>query len=95
MKITERTENALIKWLSAFPESNQPRDMMRFVSIIKIAKTEGDSFVLCNIPLRLYVDKCHPEWCEDFKNEFVKEWMLKIIHAVEYDVVSDIATVES
>lgn len=90
MIMRKKTENSLINWLEGSPESLQPQDNEGFVQFIYTAKLQGDLFSLYRLPLMHYVEKCHPLWCEEFKNEFVAEWMPRIIHAAEYESFRDI-----
>ena len=78
------TNEALVKWLGAHPESGHPLDMERFYDFIRIADEQNDLDALMSIQWESLLEENQPDWCKEARDEFIEEWSSKSEFVVGY-----------
>lgn len=79
----QKTEEALMHWLSQYPESYHPCDMERFHEVFNVALENKDLDSLWGIELAQYVRQAKPSACDEYVEEFCEEWEDRISTCVQ------------
>lgn len=74
--MTEQAKEKLRTWLSMFPQSKHPLDCRKMYDLV-IALEDSDTAIY-DEDIREMLQKCKPDWNEDYVEEFIHNKQLLI-----------------
>lgn len=76
--LQQKTLEAFIRWISAFPESYHYYDMQRFYELARTATEQNDLRELLRLSWTPFFNEHQPLWHKKFRVEFEIQWKEKL-----------------